>query len=64
MNTIEIKSKKQELIWKINSDIVLLEFALEYVHELKKSQLKYPCQYYVEELEVRLKEGCKAVKDR
>lgn len=62
MNTIEIKSKEQELIQEINSDADLLESALEYVRELKKSQLKYPCQYSVEELKVRLKEGRKAVK--
>ena len=64
MKAIEIKAKERELIREINSDTVLLESALEYVRELKKSQLKYPCQYSVDELKVRLKEGRKAVKAR
>jgi hypothetical protein len=55
MKAIEIKAKERELIREINSDTVLLESALEYVRELKKSQLKYPCQYSVDELKVRLK---------
>ena len=62
MKSIEIKSKERELIREINSDVVLLESALEYVRELKKSQPKYPCQYSVDELKTRLKEGRKAVK--
>lgn len=63
MKTIEIKSKELELIREIiNSDADLLESALEYVRELKKSQPKYPCQYSVDELKARLKEGRKAAK--
>ncbi len=62
MKTIEIKTKEQELIREINSDADLLESALEYVRTLKKSQLKYPCQYSVDELKIRLKEGRKAIK--
>ncbi|SFL34192.1 hypothetical protein SAMN05216357_11939 [Porphyromonadaceae bacterium KH3CP3RA] len=62
MKAIEIKTKEQELIREINSDVNLLESALEYVRKIKKSQLKYPCQYSVDELKIRLKEGHKAAK--
>lgn len=57
MSTAEIKAKEQELIQEINSDMSLLESALEYVRELKDSRQRPPCQYTVDELKGRLKKG-------
>ena len=63
MTAIEIKAKKQELIQEINNDANLLDSALKYVRKLKKSQQKAPCQYTVDELKTRLKNGRIAVKE-
>ena len=62
MTVIEIKAKEQELIQEINSDVSLLELALIYIREIKKTQQKAPCQYTVEELKIRLKKGRIAAK--
>lgn len=63
MTAIEIKAKEQELIHEINSDVNILESALEYVRKLKKSNPKAPCQYTIDELKTRLKKGRIAAKE-
>jgi hypothetical protein len=57
MTAIEIKAKERELIQEINNDANLLELVLQYVRKLKKTQQKAPCQYTIDELKARLKEG-------
>jgi hypothetical protein len=62
MTTIEIKAREKELIQEIDSDLTLLESALNYVRKLKQSKTKAPCQYSVEELKERLRKGRQSAK--
>ena len=57
MTAIELKAKERELIQEIDHDANLLELALKYVRELKKTKQKAPCQYTTDELKARLREG-------
>ena len=63
MTIVEIKIKEQELIQEINNDVNLLESALKYIRQLKKTQQKAPCQYTVDELKERLNMGRIAAKE-
>lgn len=63
MAILDLRLKEQELIQEINSDATLLEAALKYVRELKRSGMQAPCRYSVEELRDRLKESRIAAKN-
>lgn len=63
MTTLELKAKEKELIQEINNDANLLDSALRYVRKLKKTQQEVPCQYSVDELKTRLKQGRIAAKE-
>ena len=63
MATLDISAKERELITEINQDKDLLEFALSYVREMKKSKLQTPCRYSTEELKTRLQRGRQALKE-
>lgn len=63
MTALEIKIKERELIQEINNDSTLLDAALQYVKMLKKTKLQPPCQYSIEELKCRLKEGRESIKN-
>ena len=62
MTVVEIQAKERELIQEINNDANLLELALIYIRKLKNNQQVTPCQYSIEELKVRLKQGRIAAK--
>jgi len=63
MATFEINLKEQELINEINNDATLLDFALQYVKRLKRTESIPPCQYSIEDLKDRLKSGRIAEKE-